>query len=106
RWRGTGLSKAGRLAGWTFGMLLIMQFSGLVETIVLGIASGASASVAAFQNAYLIFVLPHSIITVSIATAYFTRMSEAASEHRLRDLVRDFSGGARLIGLFIVFAAW
>lgn len=105
RWRGTGLGKAGKLAGWTFGMLLVMQFSGLVETIVLNLAFG-HAGVAASQNAYLIFVLPHSIVTVSIATAYFTRMSAAASESRFGDLVRDFSGGARLIGLFIVFAAF
>lgn len=105
QFRGTGLSKAGRLAGWTFGMLLIMQFAGLVETIVANIASGEAASLAAMQNAFLIFVLPHSIITVSIATAYFTRMSTAASEGRRDDLVRDFSGGARLIGMFIVFAA-
>ncbi|GGA68978.1 hypothetical protein GCM10011490_19380 [Pseudoclavibacter endophyticus] len=106
RWRGTGLGKAGKLIGWTFGMLLVLQFSGLIETIVLNIAAGKAVSVAAFQNAYLIFVLPHSIITVSIATAYFTRMSAAAGENRLGDLVRDFSGGARLIGLFIVFSAW
>ncbi|MGO2110506.1 MAG: lipid II flippase MurJ, partial [Pseudoclavibacter sp.] len=106
-WRGTGLGRAGKLVSWTFGLLLVMQFSGLIETIVLNIAAGGQAvSVAAFQNAYLIFVLPHSIITVSIATAYFTRMSAAAGEGRLGDLVRDFSGGARLIGLFIVFAAW
>lgn len=106
RFRGTGLGKAGKLAGWTFGMLLILQVAGLVETNVLNLAFGAGASVAAFSNAYLIFALPHAVVTVSIATAFFTRMSEAASEQRTDDFVRDFSGGARLIGLFIVFAAF
>ncbi|MFD0996557.1 putative peptidoglycan lipid II flippase [Pseudoclavibacter chungangensis] len=103
--RGTGLGRAGKLASWTFGMLLITQSAGIVETIVLNIAFGQAASVAAFSNAFLIFALPHAVVAVSIATAYFTRMSEAASESRMADYVRDFSGGARLIGLFIVFAA-
>ncbi|CAG7844484.1 putative peptidoglycan biosynthesis protein MviN [Pseudoclavibacter triregionum] len=103
--RGTGLRKAGQLASWTFGMLLIVQATGIVETIVANLAFGESASVAAMQNAFLLFVLPHSIITVSIATAYFTRMSEAASEGDDAGLVRDFSASARIIGLFVVLSA-
>ena len=51
-------------------------------------ASGTGASVAAIDNAWLIFMLPHSVITVSIATAYFTRMSEHAHAGDL-DRVRD-----------------
>ncbi|MDO5052181.1 MAG: murein biosynthesis integral membrane protein MurJ [Pseudoclavibacter sp.] len=105
-WRGTGLGKAGKLAGWSFGMLIIVQLAGLVETNIANIAFGQAASVTAMATAYLIFTLPHGIITVSIATAYFTRMSASASENRIDDLVKDFSGGFRLIGLFIVFSAF
>ncbi|HET8896142.1 MAG TPA: murein biosynthesis integral membrane protein MurJ [Protaetiibacter sp.] len=104
-WRGVGLGTAGRMAGWTFGMLLLTTLAGIVQTLVLGTASGENASIAAVDYAWLIFMLPHSVITVSIATAYFTRMSEhaAADDHdRVRD---DLSGAIRGITLIINLAA-
>ncbi|MFF2276857.1 murein biosynthesis integral membrane protein MurJ [Agromyces sp. NPDC058126] len=105
RWRGVGLGDAGRMASWTFGMLLLTTFAGLVETNVVGTASGQGASVAALGNAWLIFMLPHSVITVSIATAYFTRMSEHASHGDLNRVRADLSSAARGVGLIIVLAA-
>ena len=33
-WRGVGLGAAGRMAGWTFGMLLLTTFAGIVQTQV------------------------------------------------------------------------
>ncbi|WP_235933858.1 murein biosynthesis integral membrane protein MurJ [Agromyces humi] len=105
-WRGVGLGTAGRMAGWTFGMLLLTTLAGIVQTLVLGTASGSgNASVAAVDYAWLIFMLPHSVITVSIATAYFTRMSEhAARDHH--DKVRDdVSSAIRGITLIINLAA-
>ena len=33
-WRGVGLGTAGRMAGWTFGMLLLTTFAGIVQTQV------------------------------------------------------------------------
>lgn len=105
RWRGVGLRDAGRMASWTFGMLMLTTFAGIVETNVVGIASGQGASVAAIGNAWLIFMLPHSVITVSIATAYFTRMSEHASVGDTDRLRLDVSSAVRGISLIIVFAA-
>jgi putative peptidoglycan lipid II flippase len=106
RWRGVGLGDAGRMASWTFGMLLLTTFAGLVETNVVAGASGpGSASVAALSNAWLLFMLPHSVITVSIATAYFTRMSEHASIGDLDRVRADFSSATRGVGLIIVLAS-
>lgn len=106
KWRGFGLSTAGKMAGWSFGMLLLTTFAGIVETNVAGIASNANeASVAALTNAWLIFMLPHSIITVSIATAYFTRMSEHAARGDLAAVRTDLSSAARGIGLIMVLAS-
>lgn len=104
QWRGVGLGTAGRMAGWTFGMILLTTFAGIIETNVVNIASGDDASVAALGNAWLIFMLPHSVITVSIATAYFTRMAEHASHGRIPDLKRDVSSAIRGISLIIVLA--
>lgn len=104
-WRGVGLGDAGRMASWTFGMLLLTTFAGIVETNVVSIASSQGASVAALGNAWLIFMLPHSVITVSIATAYFTRMSEHASVGNIDRVRADVSSAVRGIGLIIVLAA-
>ena len=103
--KGVGLGRAGAMASWTFGMLLIVQLTGVVEAVVANLAFGASASLSALQNAFLMFVLPHSIVAVSIATAYFTRMSEAAADNDHARLVKDFSESSRLIGLLLVFSA-
>ncbi|MFB2598916.1 murein biosynthesis integral membrane protein MurJ [Herbiconiux sp. P17] len=103
-WRGVGLGSAGKLAGWTFGMLLVTQAAGLVETNVASIASGSDASIATIQNAWLIFMLPHSLVTVSIVTAYFTKMSGHANRGEIPQLRTDVSAAIRSTSLFMVLA--
>ncbi|GAA1058927.1 murein biosynthesis integral membrane protein MurJ [Agromyces bracchium] len=105
RWRGVGLRSAGRMAAWTFGMLLLTTFAGIVQTRVAATASEQGASVAAIENAWLIFMLPHSVITVSIATAYFTRMSEHARDGFLDRVRDDLSGAVRAVALILVLAS-
>ncbi len=47
-------------------------------------------------------MLPHSLVAVSLVTALFTRMANAAAEHRIRDVRADLSLGLRLTGLATV----
>ncbi len=103
-WRGVGLRETGKVAGWTMGMILLSQLAGLVETNVSSIASGEDASVFALQTAWLGFMLPHSIITVSLATAYFTRMSNHASNNNLTGLHSDTSDAIRRILALLMWA--
>lgn len=105
RWRGVGLGATGRAAGWLFGMILITQLAGIVQTRVSTMASGHGASVQVLQQSWLLFMLPHSVIAVSIATAYFTRMSGHAAKGDLAALRGDLSSSLRTIGIFNVFAA-
>ncbi len=104
-WRGVGLGATGKAAGWLFGMILITQLAGIVQTRVSTIASGNGASVQVLQQAWLLFMLPHSVIAVSIATAYFTRMSGHAARGNLAGMRSDLSSSLRTIGIFNVFAA-
>ncbi|MFE6964942.1 murein biosynthesis integral membrane protein MurJ [Agromyces sp. NPDC057679] len=104
-WRGVGLRTAGKLAGWTFGMLLLTTLAGIVQTRVLFVATGQGASVAAFDTAWLVFMLPHSVITVSIATAYFTRMSEHAAIENLDEVRNDLSSALRGVLVILALAA-
>jgi putative peptidoglycan lipid II flippase len=113
-WKGVGLAPAMKTASWTLGMLLITQIGGLVQTAVASTAVGgreyingqyvAIASVAAMSIAWLIFMLPHSVATVSIATAYFTRMSLHAFEKKFAELKSDLADGLRTIAMISVLA--
>lgn len=105
RWRGVGLSSTGKAAGWLFGMILVTQLAGIVQSRVASLASGDAASVSTLQNSWLIFMLPHSVVAVSIATAYFTQMSGHASRGDLTAVRSDLSSSLRGIGLLIVFSA-
>lgn len=104
-WRGVGLRATGRLAGWTFAMIIATQLAGLVQSQTANVASGQGPSVLALQNAWLIFMLPHSVITVSLTTAYFTQMSEHARERDFVALRSDVSTSIRQVSLLIVLAA-
>ena len=112
-WRGVGLGPAMKTASWTLGMLLVTQVGGIVQTAVASSAIGgrssiagtvAIASVAAMSIAWLIFMLPHSVATVSIATAYFTRMSIHAMEKKFDELKTDLVDGLRTIAMISVLA--
>ena len=102
-WRGVGLRRTGKAAGWVFGMVLVTQLAGIVQSRVASLANEA-ASIATLQNSWLIFMLPHSVIAVSVATAYFTRMAGSASTGDTAALRADVSAALRGIGLVIVFA--
>jgi putative peptidoglycan lipid II flippase len=105
RWRGVGLGRVGKAAGWTFGMIVVSQLAGIVQSRVATGAGTDETSVAALRYAWLIFMLPHSIVTVSVATAYFTRMSTHARDRNLLAVRRDVSSSLRTIGLIMMFAA-
>lgn len=104
QWRGVGLGTAGKAAAWTFGMILVTQIGAVVETNVASLASG-SASVFAMSTAWLIFMLPHSVIAVSIGMAYFTRMSGHARDKDLTSMRTDVSSALRSTLMLLVFAA-
>ena len=104
RWRGLGLGKLRDLAEWTFLMVLAGQLAGLVQSRVLSPASGEGAAMMASQNAWLIFMLPYSIIVLSIGTPYFTQLSEHAHAGRDDEVRADIGSSIRTLGLFTVIA--
>ncbi len=101
RWRGMGLGDIGRLAGWTFLMVLVTQAAALVQTQVFSTASGLGAANIVAANAGLIFILPYSIIVLSIGTPYFTRLSGHAHDGRDDDVRSDVSASIRSTTLLI-----
>ncbi|MFG6402567.1 murein biosynthesis integral membrane protein MurJ [Microbacterium sp. P04] len=104
RWRGVGLRHVGRLAGWTFLMVVVGQLAGLVQSNVLSEATGTGPGNFASANAWLIFMLPYSIIVLSIGTPYFTRLSEHAGAGRDDAVRADIVSSIRTLGLLTVVA--
>ncbi|GEA87306.1 murein biosynthesis integral membrane protein MurJ [Cellulomonas cellasea] len=107
RWglRGSGLGTAGRVALWTFLGLVLGQVGVLVVTRVTTAAgTGDTAGNVVYDNAFLIFMLPHSLVTVSLMTALFTRLSAKAAADDTAGVRADLSLGLRTVGLFTVLA--
>ncbi|SIR55434.1 murein biosynthesis integral membrane protein MurJ [Microbacterium sp. RURRCA19A] len=105
RWRGVGFGSMGSLATWTFGMVVVTLLAGLVQVNVMSAASGENASVAVWGNAWLIYMVPYSLIVLSIGTPYFTRIAEHAAAGRGEDVRADISAAIRILGLFVVISA-
>ncbi len=104
RWRGMGLRHMGRLAGWTFLMVVAGQIAGAVQVNLVGSASQEGAAAAALQFAWTIFILPYSVIVLSIVTPYYTRLSEHADAGDVAAVRGDLVASGRTISMFIVGA--
>lgn len=105
RWglRGSGLGTAGRVATWTFAGLLVGQVGVWAVSVVASAVDGENlAGNAVYDRAFLIFMLPHSLVTVSLATALFTRLSAKAAAEDTAGVRADLSLGMRTVGLFTV----
>ena len=104
RWRGVGLGQIGRLAGWTFLMVVAGQLAGLVQSQALSHIAEGDPGFFASQNAWLLFMLPYSIIVLSIGTPYFTQLSEHAAAGRHDEVRGDIGRSIRTLGIFVVAA--
>jgi putative peptidoglycan lipid II flippase len=105
-WRGTSLGEARGLAGWLVLYVLLSQL-GLAAAMIVAKWAGehGGPSTAIYNNAYLLFMLPHGIVAVSVITALLPRMSRAAVEGRYSALADDLSLGTRLSATVLVPAA-
>jgi len=103
--RGHGLGRAGDLARWTLLFVAVNQVAYFVVVRLANAAGTAGNGLTAYTNAYLIFLLPHSIITVSVVTGLLPRMSSAAADSRVHDLRADLSVGWRLPAVGTVLVA-
>lgn len=104
-WKGVGLGKTGRIAGWSLATIGVLQLAGLIATNVVNTASGIGPASSAMANAWLIFMLPHSVVAVSLATAYFTRLSEWGQNGKITEFRSDFARSVTQITMLMVLAA-
>lgn len=105
--KGTGLSKTFRLAGWAVGFVLINQVALAVisRLATSATAGGSGAGLTVYNNAYLVFLLPHSLITVSLATAMVTSASRLAAAGDSAGTAAEVMRTMRLVTTALVPAA-
>lgn len=120
--RGTSFGSIPRVAGWTFGILAVSQVgifstSNLVAMADawanehqpdLGTLTDASQIVvgnAAYATAFMIFMVPQSLIAISLATALFTRLADGAARQDHEAVAHQFHIGVRSISTLNLLAA-
>ncbi len=104
-WRGFGLRTMGYSAGWTLLMAVASLATGLIQNRIVNSASGEASAATVLSNAWLIFMLPFSLIVVSIGTPFFTRFSKDVALGNHERLLSDFALGIRMLGLLVLGAA-
>ncbi len=121
RWdfRGSGLGHTLRLGVWTLLFVLVNQ---IAYTVVVKLASGGTAlgcgvggtgataetgtGFTIYSNAFLIMMVPHAVVTVSLATAVLPSLSARAAEGDLRGLARRLTDTMRrALAVVLPFAA-
>jgi putative peptidoglycan lipid II flippase len=90
------------LSGWTLGFVIANQIALLV---VLALASQQEGGPTAYTVAYIFFLLPHGIFSVSIMTAMQPELADAWARRDLKQFRHDASTAIRLILLVVVPAA-
>lgn len=113
---GYGLKHMGPVAAWSLGVVGVGELTNIVLTRVMtsapqrahdltGAALSQTAGNATYQNAYTLFMLPYSLIAVSVATAIFPKISAAIADHDIDAARNDLSSSVRMIWLLMVFFA-
>ena len=112
--RGTSFGSMPRVAGWTFATLGVSQV-GVLSTnnlaamadgfIGQGGAQGGVVGILAYSTAFMIFMVPQSLITVSLTTAIFTRMAGAVADGDDRAVADNYHLGVRTITSLTLVAA-
>ncbi|HKO33795.1 MAG TPA: murein biosynthesis integral membrane protein MurJ, partial [Candidatus Limnocylindria bacterium] len=96
--KGTGLGHTVRLAKWVLGYVLVTQ---LALVVINKVATAATirepgGGLAAYGYAYAIWILPHSLITVSLATAMLPSASRLAAAGDLTGVAEETTRTMRL----------
>ncbi|MFC0004281.1 murein biosynthesis integral membrane protein MurJ [Micromonospora siamensis] len=102
RWRfdfrELGLRELAKLGAWMFCYVAANQLGLFVIVNLLTRAAGDDkAGIMIYNNVFLLIMMAHGIVAVSIITALMPRMSAAAADGRFADITADLSRGIRTV---------
>ena len=112
--RGTSFGSMPRVAGWTFATLGVSQVGVLSTNNLAAMADGyigrygaqsGVVGILAYSTAFMIFMVPQSLITVSLTTAIFTRMAAAVADGDDKAVADSYHLGVRTITSLTLVAA-
>jgi putative peptidoglycan lipid II flippase len=97
-----------RMAGWTLLFVAANQIAVMAVIKVANTASGRQTEdlfvpgTTVYNNAYLMMMMAHGIVAVSVITALMPRMTRAADDRRWTELADHLSSGIRLASFLLV----
>jgi putative peptidoglycan lipid II flippase len=101
RWRlgfgELGIAELARLGAWMICYVGVSQVGLLFVVNLLSRSKGKEAGLLIYNNVFLLVMMAHGIIAVSIITALMPRMSAAAADGRYPDLAADLARGTRTV---------
>lgn len=94
--RRLGLGHLGRVGGWMLIFVAVNQLALLVMFNLLNRVGRDDAGTMVYNNVFLLLMMAHGIVAVSVITALLPRMSSAAHDGRSADVTADLSRGIRM----------
>ena len=108
---GIGLKSMGPVAAWSVGVMGVQEISNIVTARITNGAPFAGGDLygiagnGSYQNAFTLYILPYSLIAVSVGTAVFPKISRALADHDLAAARADLSGSLRSVGVLMMYFA-
>jgi putative peptidoglycan lipid II flippase len=102
-WRHPLVGRLVRLSGWTVGYVAANQATSVVT--ILAANRAPKGAIAAYDYAYIFFIVPHGLLAVSFMTALTPELARYALRRDLRGLRREWIDGLRLTALLMLPAS-
>lgn len=111
RFRQTNFGSASKVAGWTFATLMVSQLGVLSTTNIASLAvrwgvehDQVIATLPAYNTAFMLYMVPQSLIAVTLATALFTRLANNVADSDYQGIAHNYHTGVRLIVMLSMLA--
>jgi putative peptidoglycan lipid II flippase len=98
--RKLGLRHLSRVGGWMFMYVIVNQLALLVLFRLLNTKNNPAGPLI-YNNVFLLLMMAHGIVAVSVITALLPRMSAAAVEGRAQDIAGDLGRGIRMVTVLL-----
>jgi putative peptidoglycan lipid II flippase len=104
RWHHPAVRELATLSGWTLGFVAANQVAAIIiSNVALGIGEGTQD---AYVKASILFVFPHGLLAMSIATTFIPEMARSVARRDRPGFISKASTGIRLVALVTVPAAF
>ncbi|WP_020522694.1 murein biosynthesis integral membrane protein MurJ [Catelliglobosispora koreensis] len=99
--RQLGLRELGTVGGWMFCYVIVNQLALIMLVNLLNRGGDGDAGPMIYNNVFLLLMMAHGIVAVSVITALLPRMSAAAIDGRAGEIANDLSQGIRMVTVLL-----